>query len=234
MSAIKSILVDDGYCWDESKLVARTLMKACKIVNDCVRTRLPIKTKLLEILLFEVKRYYHAQVYLSILYQTLFCTAYYGLFRIGEVTTGTHPVRAKDVYIGTNKDKILFILYTSKTHRYESRPQKIKIKANNHINRNSFFCPFKLARQYFSMRGEFVHENDPFFVFRDHTPVKPMHANSVLRKMIKRINLDYSVYSFHSLRIGRSTEMMEQGCTIQQIQIAGRWKSNAVFRYLRS
>ena len=40
-SAIKCTLVDDGYPWDDSKVLLGTLTKACKIVNDRVRTRLP-------------------------------------------------------------------------------------------------------------------------------------------------------------------------------------------------
>ena len=50
------------------------------------------------------------QPYLISLYKTLLLTAYFGLFRVGELTSGDHPVLAKDVSIGTNKDKILFCL----------------------------------------------------------------------------------------------------------------------------
>ena len=46
----------------------------------------------------------------------LFATAYYGLFRVGEITDSQHAVKACDVHIGVNKRKLLFILRTSKTH----------------------------------------------------------------------------------------------------------------------
>ena len=42
--------------------------------------------------------------------------AYYGLMRVGELTTGDHPVLAKDISVGTNRDKILIYLRTSKMH----------------------------------------------------------------------------------------------------------------------
>ena len=153
MSVIKGLLIDDNYPWDDSKMLIRTLSRACRVVNDRVMVRLPIEAGLLELILFEIKRLYHDQGYLLILYQTLFCVAYYGLFRVGELTTGDHPVHAKDVHIGLNKNKLLFVLYISKTHGYESHQQKVKIHANslNNATANRFFCPFKLSRQYLKL-----------------------------------------------------------------------------------
>ena len=170
------------------------------------------------------------------MYQTLFIIAYYGLFRIGELTSGSHPVCAKDVHIGLNKDKILFVLYTSKTHDEGSWPQKIKIKANlSQTNKGkTFFCPFKLSREYLKLRGNYFNDTDPFFVFHNNTPVKPTQANHTLKKALKLVNLNSKVYSFHSLRIGRALDMMKAGFAIEQIMLAGRWKSNAVFKYLRN
>ena len=44
-SAIKSVLLDDGYEWNDQKLLMGTLSKSCKLINDRVRTRLPIKKR---------------------------------------------------------------------------------------------------------------------------------------------------------------------------------------------
>ena len=62
-----------------------------------------------------------------ILYRAIFLTAYYGLFRIGELTDSAHAVKAEDVHVGVNKDKPMFVLHTSKTHNRGSKPQIIKI-----------------------------------------------------------------------------------------------------------
>ena len=67
------------------------------------------------------------QEYLRIMYPAFFATAYYGLFKIGELAKGDHTVKACDIYTGENKDKMLFILRSSKTHGAESKPQTIKI-----------------------------------------------------------------------------------------------------------
>ena len=54
VSAIKRILSDDGYQWDNNKMLLSSLTKACRLINDSVRTRLPIQCNLLEVILHEV------------------------------------------------------------------------------------------------------------------------------------------------------------------------------------
>ena len=235
-SAIKSILRDDGYIVNDEKILLSTLAKACRLVNDKVVTRLPIRGKLLEILLFEIQRMYQDQPYLEIMYKSIFLLAYYGLFRIGELTTGSHPVKAANVHIAQNKEKILFILYTSKTHGRESRAQRVKIVGNNEQkNIENFFCPFRISREYLALRGNYICETDPFFIFRDQSPVTPYQVRRVLRKALEAVNLVPSNYSFHSIRIGASTDLIcRRNMSIEHLKIAGRWKSNAVYRYIRS
>ena len=129
VSAIKGVLRDDGYLWDDSRILLESLIRACKLENDVVKCRLPIHGHLLEALLFELQRYYDSQLYLMIMFKAIFSLAYYGLMRIGELTSGPHVVKAKDIHVGKNKDKILIILHSSKTHGKESLPQKIKISS---------------------------------------------------------------------------------------------------------
>jgi len=45
----------------------------------------------------------------------------------------------------------------------------------------------------------------------------------------------YSPKSFntHSFRIGRATDMALEGCSDQQIKLAGRWKSYAFKDYIK-
>ena len=124
ISGIKYILSVDGYKWNEDRALLNSLTKVCKLQNDVVTTRLPISLGLLEIILFEVPRVMPTQPYLVILYRALFALAYHGLFRIGELTSGDHPIKAKDVHMALNKNKILIVLYTSKTHRLAQKPQK--------------------------------------------------------------------------------------------------------------
>ena len=74
VSAIKKTLVLDRYDWNDKLVLVRSLAKACRIINDKVRTRLPIQCRLLEIILFEVQRFFAVdnQFYLETLYKSLF------------------------------------------------------------------------------------------------------------------------------------------------------------------
>ena len=134
VSAIKHILKMDGYDWDDSLILLSSLTRACKLINDTVFHHLPISRNMLEVLLFEIERLYASQTYLEILYKTILLVGYYGMFRVGELASYTdkvhsmdHSIKAKNVHIGKNKDKIMFVLYSSKTHAKESPPQKVKM-----------------------------------------------------------------------------------------------------------
>ena len=119
ITAMKGILIDDNYKWNDDLVVLQTLVKVCRTVNDRVKPRFPIHCKLLELILFEVEREFHDQIYLKTLYKTILAWGYYGMFHIGEMTKSNsehrqHTILAKNVYMAVNKNKILVVLYTSK------------------------------------------------------------------------------------------------------------------------
>ena len=139
-------------------------------------------------IIHQVNNYYgnRNQEYLRVLYRSLISTAYFGLFRVGELTSGDHLVLAKDVHLGSNKRKVLFILRTSKTHWKNERPQSIKISSKKLTakNRKSMPkakggyetpCPYSVLKQYLEIRGPFSNMSKPFFIFADKSPVAPHH-----------------------------------------------------------
>ena len=238
VSAIKSTLLDDGYQWEDNKVLINSLTRACKLKNDKIQTRLPIQCNLLELLLFEVHRHFNGeQPYLTSLYRALFALGYYGLFRVGELTMSDHVIKAKNVHMGSNKPKLLIVLYSSKTHSIASRPQKVKIVANNKEKTGSYmdryFCPFRLIREYLAIRGGFVSDTEPLFVFRDKSPVSPNNARDLLRSLLISIGLNPTWYGMHSLRIGRSTDLVRFGYSLDEVRRFGRWRSNTVYKYIR-
>ena len=241
VSAIKKTLVMDKYKWDDTLVMVRSLAKACRIINDKVTTRFPIHCSLLEMLLFEAQRYFsnNNQWYLEVLYKTLFFICYYGLMRVSEVTDSLHVLKAKDVHVAAKKNKMLLVLYSSKTHDKSCRPQKIKITANMEecsigtMQSNKHFCPFTLMRQFIQLRGDYENDKEEFFIFRDRTPVKALHSRQILKILVSRIGLDKRLYGMHSFRIGRTTDLVKLRYSIDEIKLLGRWKSNVVFKYIR-
>ena len=152
ISAIKAVLMENNTTINEDKYSLSLLTKACKYKNDKLQTRLPIHKKLLNVLLEKTNSYFtgNGQLYLVVLYQAMLAAGYYSLLRISEITSGRfhHPVLAKDVQIGTNKNKLLFILWTSKTHWKDEKPQIVKISVTSaSINMNET-CLFNIIRNY--------------------------------------------------------------------------------------
>ena len=98
VSAIKKMLINDGYEWNDQLVLVGALTKACKFVNDRVHTRLPIQCSLLELMLFEVQRKYADQYYLQLMYKALFAISYYGLMRVSEVTLSDHVMKAQNTF----------------------------------------------------------------------------------------------------------------------------------------
>ena len=138
---------------------------------------------MLVVLLRKLETLFIDQPYLLVTYQALFSTAYFGLLRVGELTSGTHPILAKDVHIADNKDKILFVLRYSKTHDQTQHPQMVKISSRKLSRQSSAnkkcldsnYCPYRLSRNYIKIRGPYSTHNlqEPFFVFSDHSPITP-------------------------------------------------------------
>ena len=156
--------------------------------NDRVKIRLPIQKGLLEMLLFEIGRFFinNEQPYLIVLFRALFSLAYYGMMRVGELTLGPHVLKACDVHSGDNKHKLMLTLYTSKTHGPGTRPQKIKITAINTDSKQgrAVFCPVRLVKKFMQLRGHFQDQDEQLFIFKDRSPVKPEHFRSILRVLL--------------------------------------------------
>ena len=123
ISAIKGVLAEDGIEIETNSFVMSLLTRACKLKNDQVVVHFLIYRDLLRLILDEVWKFYGLQPYLSILYQAIFAASYYGLLRIGEVTTSPHVITVRNTHIATNKNKILFMLLSSKTHKRGDKPQ---------------------------------------------------------------------------------------------------------------
>ena len=252
ISGIKSVLKNDGYVWDDDKMLLNTLTRSCKLKNDSVKTRLPVQRGLLEMILFELRRRFCDQPYLEALYIAAFLIAYYGLMRVGEITRSQHSVKATDIHkasLGTPKRRLCLILYSSKTHDRSMLPQKIKIMGCNALEvvnceaeQSSFtiidkkkqhFCPVEWIQRYTDMRNPIVDDNEQLFVFRDGTNLEAFHLRKLLRETIKKFELDPTLYDTHSFRIGRATDLFKAGVNIEKIKHLGRWRSNAVYKYLR-
>ena len=243
VSAIKAVLSNLGTEVQEDRMLLGSITRACRINYDTVDNKLPIRKNVVGLLIAAVDKYYDSpQPYLSVLYKAMLATNYFGLFRIGEITNSPHAVKAKDVYSGTNKDKMLFVLHSSKTHRKDSRPQTIKISAekiektleNCEVQETALsFCPFDLLSQYTVTRKQYRRKDEPFFVFYDRTPVSAYNYRCMLSNLMIKCNLNPDAYTSQGMRAGRASDLLDMGVSVETIRKIGRWKSTSVYTYLR-
>ena len=173
------MLKDDRVKLDEDLYLINSLTRACKLENNQVHTNFPIQRSMLSVLLNKVEKLYlnMNQPYLAFLYKTIILTAYFGLFRIGELAEGSHTVLAKNVQIGTNKKKFMFVLVTSKTHGKNVAPQivKIKSKTNNGVNDRKYNnLEFSLPCPYSTLTH----------IYNYADPIKLMMKNSSFFQMV--------------------------------------------------
>ena len=123
LSAICAVLKMEGIKINEDQFLLSFLTRACKVENDRVRHRFPIRKGVLMVLLHKLNFIFQSQPYLLATYQALFSTTYFGLLHVGELTSGSHPIFARDVHIAHNKDKILFVLQSSKHMTNRNTPR---------------------------------------------------------------------------------------------------------------
>ena len=242
ISAIKAVLLDNKIKLNPDQYLLTSLTKACRLVNDRVHCRRPICKGILLLLLKQVAIEFSAQPYLTILYTALLSTAYFGLFRVSELTAtpSGHAVRVSDVFIGTNKRKFLFVLHSSKTHGKNSKPQKIKI-SSSYLGSESkprlegiSYCPYAILQNYRKIRPRYSSISEQFFVFRDRSPVAATHFRKTLKLLLKKANFNARLYDTHSMRAGRSLDLLKYGLSVETIKTIGRWTSNVVFTYLKN
>ena len=248
VSVLRAILKIDNIKLSPDSVLLTALTRACRKWNDKIRIILPIRKSVLLVLLITLDKVFddNPQPYLVSLYKAMFSTAYFGLFRIGEITQSPHVVKAKDVHIATNKNKIMMLLHSSKTHDKSSKPHIIKLvgqiiaesavpgSSQNTQSISSAVCPFRLLKDYLSHCKGYKSDTEQFFVFRDCLPVQPQQFRHMLQKLLKLARFESHRYNSSSFRAGRATDMMEAGVPIDTIQKLGRWKSTAMYTYLRT
>ena len=240
ISAIRAVLMEDGILLNEDKYLLSSLTKACRYKNNRVLTRFPIQKSLLSILVQQFSEYYDSQTYLLHMYTALFVTTYYGLLQVGEVTTGTHPIKAVDVHLAENKRKFMLVLHLSTTHWLDEKPQFIKLtstashNANNKKCRPGFtkLCPYTILWHYLTIRPVCTSLAEPFFIFHDKSPVQPHHMRKILKLMLTLAGFSPSYYGCHSFCIGHCVDLYKLGIEISFLKKIGRQKSNCVYTYL--
>ena len=68
------------------------------------------------------------------------------------------------------------------------------------------------------IRGAYIKDNEQLFVFSDRSLVVPHHARKVLKELITAIGLNPAIYGMHSLRVGRTSDLIKYGYSVEEVR----------------
>ena len=191
--------------------------------NDC---RLPITQFVLARILESIPKLYSVP-YHVVLLQALFSAAFYGLFRIGELTvqnTGVVSLLSKNVTVSS--DRIVFSISKFKNNKSNQSFDVVINKQDTNV-----WCPVKLILKFVSLRGS---QAGPFFCFANMQQVNRNFFTTRLSRCLQFCGFDTKLYKSHSFRIGGASYLVSIGYNDLQIKLMGRWESDCFIRYIRN
>ena len=168
-------------------------------------------------------------MYKNKLFKAAFTLAYWGLFRVGEITLSNKKninniLSNNDVHIVAGSDKLTITLRFSKTDQL-GKVVNIEIP-----NVGGLMCPFESVSEYLTVRPT---KDVPFLCHFSGSPLTRFQFSSMLTKSLKYAGIESSKYKAHSFRIGAATALSMAGYPIDEIKNLDRWKSTAYKSYIR-
>jgi hypothetical protein len=209
--------------------VVKKMLQGAKKLSAKPDVRLPITVDILRQSILAVDATSESSYQRSLL-KAMYLLAYFAFLRVGEFTTdpgsiSTHVLMKQDVELqstslGTS------ILVTMHHYKHSmGRHANLRIMPQPDI-----ICPVSALRTYYDVRGNVP---GPLFILSDGLPVTRSYFATNFNIALQWANLDSRYYKGHSLRIGAATTAAAMGMTDVQIQVMGRWRSNAFKRYIR-
>ena len=207
-----------------SYLIQKLLAGATRL-SPSMDTRLPITGIVLNMLINSLQTAISNQ-YDAVMLRAMFSVSYFGLMRVGEVTSTTYSRASVFLQDLTLTPSYATIAIRKFKHNTGNRPFDIVLPAQS-----SAICPVAALQDYLQFRG---YASGPLFIFPDGSPVPRNFFVSRLRQCLIFAGLDPTLYKSHSFRIGGASHYAELGYSDSQIRLLGRWKSDAFKRYIRS
>ena len=150
---------------------------------------------------------------------------------MGEVIDATngvqHTVKCSDVTAVKRGDCIVEYVVILRSYKHSGGNVKtIRVTQKT----PGVICPVLALTKYLLLRPPV---SEYLFIHDNGRGVCDTWVTSVIKQLLRVINVDPTHYSSHSLRIGAATDLVQAGASDAQLRVFGRWSSNAGARYVR-
>ena len=170
--------------------------------------------------------------------------AFAGSFRINELLSkekwtfsSYHDLLAEDVKVDTMKVKGVEHNYLGihlKHPKEERLSEGITVEVFEMGGQHSWACPVRAYKEYLKC-GHQGTGKMPLIRTADGSNYTGKDFNKDLRIILKGVvNYEAGPLTSHSFRAGLATWMAKAGCSDAEIQLTGRWKSDAFLRYIKT
>ena len=159
--------------------------------------------------------------YETYLFKAMFLMQFHFALRIGEITSSPHNLMFNHVEITADKIIVQFQSYKH-CDPEENTPHQTLRSFDSH-------CPVTALAEYINLRGS---ADGPLFKINNQGVHRHIY-NSKLKIVLQAVGEDPLKYSSHSFRIGATNYWANKGLSEFQIKRLGRWKSAALYKYLR-
>ena len=168
------------------------------------------------------------------LIKALFLTTYYACLRAGEIVTSVktdHTLTLSQIVKHKSSYGIRFESYK------HSKSCKDSADSNSRLPLyivssvpGSKYCPVVALYDFLKIRGKGA---GPIFVDKHGKNIKRDLLAKWIKSGVELCNRSPANYNTHSIRIGRATQLADEGYSDEAIRTTGRWKSNAFKKYIR-
>lgn len=212
-----------------ASFMVKKLLEGCKRMRHNRDVRAPITEPIL-LRICSVLPNVCFSGYESCLFKAVYLTAYFGLLRVSEIvfTSPLHanrPLLYSDVLLTEGAKSLIISIRLSKTNQ-TGPPTSLRIP----VSSDPSLCCVIAVQQYMRLRPP---GSPYFFIHQNGSPLTRSQFTGVLAKSVRTVGLPTQIYTSHSFRIGRASDLASKGFPMDVIKKLGRWKSLAVERYIR-
>lgn len=232
MSALAHFNKMKGYEDTTSSFIVQRALQGYKKLKGKSDIRLPITPVILRQLVQSLSSCC-SSFYKKQLYKAMYLLAFHAFLRVGEITSNMNSkpclsFSSIEFELMTNREPIGMKL-TLKEFKHHRGKDPIIFHLSSSQS-DSDLCPVKAMWDYCSVRGSL---DGPLFVFSDLHPVSRQSFSNQLKICLIFLKYDTKLYKTHSFRIGAASWAKAKGVSDDQIQLMGRWKSDAYRKYIR-